>query len=84
MHQPFTDETISARFSFRPDRAEEFLEEKDENDNWVYNGQTVTERDYESVEELMTDVNAFSDALLDVNAIINGQVINLVDYSEEA
>ena len=83
MHESFTEEMISARFTFLPERAEEFLASKDEDGNWVYTGQLVTQMDFESIEEVMEAVNGFRDALVDVNAIINGQVVNLSEQPEE-
>jgi len=74
MHQPFTDEMITARFTFRPERAGEFLDEP---------GRLVTQMEFETVDEIMEVVHQFDDALVDVNAIINGKVVNLVDFSEE-
>ena len=74
MHESFTEELISARFTFRPERAAEFLEEP---------GRLVTQMEFETVDEVMEIIRQFDDALVDVNAIINGQVINLVDFTEE-
>lgn len=74
MHESFTEELITARFTFRPERAGEFLEEP---------GRLVTQMEFETVDEVMEIVNQFSDALVDCNAIINGQVISLADFSEE-
>ena len=75
MHQSFTEEMITARFTFRPERAGEFLEEP---------GRLVTQMEFETIDEIMEIIRQFDDALVDVNAIINGQVVNLVDFSEEA
>lgn len=75
MHESFTDEMITARFTFRPERAGEFLEEP---------GRLVTQMEFETVDEIMEVVHQFDDALVDVNAIINGKVVNLTDFSEEA
>lgn len=75
MHESFTDEMITARFTFRPERAGEFLEEP---------GRLVTQMEFDTVDEIMEVVHQFDDALVDVNAIINGKVVNLVDFSEEA
>ena len=75
MHESFTEEMITARFTFRPERAGEFLEEP---------GRLVTQMEFETVDEIMEVVHQFDDALVDVNAIINGKVVNLVDFSEEA
>lgn len=74
MHESFTEELITARFTFRPDRAAEFLDEP---------GRLVTQMDFETVDEVMEVVNQFQDALVDVNAIINGRVVNLVDFADE-
>ena len=74
MHESFTDEMITARFTFHPERASEFLEEP---------GRLVTQMEFETVDEVMEVVHQFDDALVDVNAIINGKVVNLVDFSEE-
>ena len=74
MHESFTEELITARFTFHPERASEFLEEE---------GRLVTQMEFETVDEIMECVREFQDALVDVNAIINGQVINLVDFSGE-
>lgn len=76
----FVQEPIVARFTFTPERAEEFLAEKDENDNLVYTGRLVTQIEYETIEEVMEDLVMFGDALVDANAIVNGQVVNLSDY----
>ena len=75
MHESFTDEMITARFTFRPERAGEFLDEP---------GRLVTQMEFETVDEIMEVVHQFDDALVDVNAIINGKVVNLTDFSEEA
>lgn len=64
---------IIARFTFKPDRAEEFLEA----------GRLVTQIESDDIEEIMDYALQFSDALLDANAIVNGQVITLSDYSYE-
>ena len=70
----FTQEPIVARFTFLPERAAEFLDE----------GRLVTQIDCDTIEEVMEYVTQFSDALVDANAIVNGKVVNLSDYSEEA
>ena len=44
MHESFTEELITARFTFRPDRAAEFLDEP---------GRLVTQMDFETVDEVM-------------------------------
>ena len=74
MHQQFeTADPIVARFSFKPDRAHEFLED----------GQQVTQLEFESVDAVYEAAVQFADALLDANAIIDGNVVNLSDYKEE-
>ena len=84
MHQSFDSDPVVARFTFLPDRAEEFLADKDENGDLVYNGRLVTQIDCDNIEEVMEYVTQFGDAIVDANAIINGQVVNLSDYKEEA
>ena len=74
MHEPFTEELITARFTFHPDRAGEFLEEE---------GRLVTQMEFSTVDEIMEIIQQFDTALVDVNAIINGQVVNLTDFTEE-
>ena len=74
MHQSFADELITTRFTFRPDRAAEFLEEP---------GRLVTQIEFESIEAIMEAVTQFGDAIVDANAIINGKVVNLTDYPLE-
>ena len=65
---------IVARFTFKSDRASEFLDD----------GQLVTQLEVDDIDEVMDYVHQFDDALVDCNAIINGQVVNLVDYTEAA
>ena len=72
MHQSL--DPIVARFTFSVDRADEFLED----------GQLVTQIDCESIEEVMEYLTQFGDAILDCSAIVNGQVVNLSDNNEEA
>lgn len=71
MHQSL--DPIVARFTFIPERAAEFLDE----------GRLVTQIECDNIEEVMEYVTQFQDALTDANAIINGQVVNLSDYTEE-
>ena len=75
MHESFTEELITARFTFHPERAGEFLEEPD---------RLVTQMEFETVDEIMEVVRQFQDALVDCNAIINGKDVNLTDFTEEA
>ena len=69
---------IKARFTFLPDRAQEFLE-----DDEVAQGRLVKELEFDSIEEVMPLVQDFRDALSDCNVLINGQVVNLTDFIEE-
>ena len=76
MHQsyePQIDDTITARFTFLPERANEFLDD----------GRLVTQLEFSDVQELMEVVNGFKSALVDVNAIVNGQEVNLSDFPLE-
>ena len=78
------DPTVCVRFTFLPDRAHEFIEEP---------GQTVSQIECESIEEVMEFVSTFSDALLDASAIVPSydehknkiiaKVVSLSDYAEE-
>ena len=73
---------IIARFQFNPDLAHEFLDVID------YDGDqyqpTVTEIQVDDIEEVMDYVRQFENALIDCNAIVNGKVINLSDFTEPA
>ena len=64
-------EQIIARFTFKPDRAEEFLFDE---------GQLVSELQVDTIDEVMDYVLQFDDALVDASAIINGQVVSLTDF----
>jgi len=64
-------EQIIARFTFKPDRAQEFLFDE---------GQLVSELQVDSIDEVMDFVLQFDDALTDASAIVNGQVISLTDF----
>ena len=65
------DDIIITRFTFLPERAAEFSDE----------GREVVEMALDSIEEVQEFTDQFKDALLDVTAIINGQVISLSDYA---
>jgi len=67
MHQ--LSDPIIARFTFTIDRAGEFLDD----------GRLVTQIDCETIEEVMEYLTQFGDAIVDCNAIVNGQVVNLTD-----
>jgi len=70
MHQVIDD--VRARFTFKPEDADQFLED----------GQTVTEVQHISVEEVAQFVNEFQDSLLDVQVLIDGaKVVNLSDFT---
>lgn len=62
---------IITRFTFLPERAAEFSDD----------GREVVEMALDSIEEIQEFTDQFKDALLDVTAIINGQVISLSDYA---
>lgn len=74
--------TIVARFNFKQSRASEFLDVI-ELDGKKFQP-TVSELQVEDIEEVMDYVHQFDDALLDCNAIINGKVVNLSDFAQEA
>ena len=69
-----TSATITARFEFRADRAAEFIEQEEGGI------QTITQLDFDDTEELIAYCEEFREALVDVNAIINGVDINLSDF----
>ena len=73
MNDSFTEEMIPVRFTFQADRAHEFLDD----------GRLVTQMEFETVDEIIEVTNEFRDALVDANAIINGKVVSLADFSEE-
>lgn len=58
---------VIARFEFHADRAVEFSPE----------GTVFVEQRYNDVDELIADCNQFNEAIVDVTAIVNGQVISL-------
>lgn len=90
---------ISARFSFLPDRAAEFIDEytfevtdRDGKYSTVTTQPVITQIEYATIEELMDDVAAFRDALHDCSAIVPaydkdgnlvGRVVNLSDFEDE-
>ena len=65
------NDAIITRFTFLPERAAEFSDE----------GREVVEMALDSIEEIQEFTEQFKDALLDVTAIVNGQVISLSDYA---
>ena len=71
---PETTITVTARFEFLPERAAEFIEQDEDGI------QTITQLDFDDPEELIAYCEEFRDALVDVNAIINGQDINLSEF----
>ena len=64
-------DTVIARFTFLPERAVEFSDD----------GREVVEMALDSIEEVQEFTEQFKDALLDVTAIVNGQVISLSDFA---
>ena len=68
------DELITARFEFKPDRAEEF---------GLEGGQLIKQLEFpntnEGVSELIDYCEQFKTALVDVKALINGRVIIFSD-----
>ena len=71
MQQPTN--AIFARFTFKPDRAHEFTDD----------GREIIELVLEEIEEVQEYCEQFKEALLDVNAIVNGTVVNLSDFTYE-
>lgn len=73
---------IVARFQFKPSRANEFLDTVEVDGDIVQ--PLVSELQVDDIEEVMDYVRQFDDALVDCNAIINGKVVNLSDFTEPA
>ena len=67
------NEIVITRFTFYPDRAAEFSED----------GRQVVEMALDSIEEVKEYAEQFADALSDVCAIVNGQVVSLSDFATE-
>jgi len=65
------NDVVITRFTFIPERAAEFSDD----------GREVVEMALESIAEVQEYAEQFNDALLDVSAIVNGQVISLSDYA---
>ncbi len=65
------DEIVITRFTFHADRATEFSED----------GRQVVEMALDSIDEVQEYAEQFADALSDVCAIVNGQVISLSDFA---
>jgi len=68
-------EHIIARFVFHPDHASQFLFEE---------GKTVSELQLDSIEETLDYVTQFEHALVDASFLINGRVVELSDFMEQA
>ena len=64
---------IIARYTFKLDRAEEFSAE----------GNQIVEMAFEDIEEAYKFAEEFSDALIDVTVLVNGQVVSLSDFATE-
>lgn len=61
---------VIARYTFAIDRADEFSAE----------GNQVVEMAFEEVDEAYEFAHEFRDALLDVNILVEGQVIQISDF----
>jgi hypothetical protein len=72
VHQEFEGDPIIARFTFKPERAADFLDD----------GRLVTQIDCVTIEEVMQYTLEFADAITDASAIVNGKVVNLSDYGD--
>lgn len=68
-HMP--DTTVIARFTFKPDRAREFSE----------NGNQVVEMELDSIDEVTEFCKEFETAIVDVQALIDGRVVSLPDFT---
>ncbi len=64
-------DVVITRFTFIPERAAEFSDD----------GREVVEMALDSIDEVQEYAEQFKDALLDVSAIVNGQVVSLSDFA---
>ena len=64
---------VVARYTFKPDRIEEFSAE----------GTQVVEMALETIDEVYGFAQEFKDALLDVTVLVNNQVVSLSDFATE-
>ena len=64
-------DTVIARFTFKPDRAREFSE----------NGNQVVEMELDSIDEVTEFCEEFETAIIDVQALIDGRVVSLPDFT---
>ena len=72
LSQRFTmTDNVITRFTFIPERAAEFSDD----------GREVVEMALDSIEEVQEFTEQFKDALIDVTAIVNGQVVSLSDFA---
>jgi hypothetical protein len=68
---------ISARFQFKPEHAAD----------WIHNGspeRNIIELAFEDVDALVSTVKALEDALEGCTALVNGKVVSLRKYSDDA
>ena len=65
--------TVVARFRFDPEKAEAFCWEK---------GTSIVELQFDNPEEVIAYCEAYEDAIIDVIALINGQVVAISDMPE--
>ena len=73
-----TDAPICVRWTFLPERAAEFIEPIEINGSEFQ--PTVTQQEYDTIDEVMEILYGFDNAILDANALINGKVVNLSDH----
>ena len=73
-----TDTPICVRWSFLPERAAEFIEPISIDGKEFQ--PTISQQEYDSIDEVMEILYGFESAILDASALINGKVINLSDH----
>ena len=73
MHDITSAMPVIARYTFTPERAEDFSE----------NGNQIVEMAFDDIDEVHEFAIEFRDALLDVTVLVNNQVVNLSDFATE-
>ena len=64
---------VIARYTFTPERSEDFSED----------GNQIVEMAFDDIDEVHEFASEFRDALLDVTVLVNNQVVSLSDFATE-
>ena len=73
MHDITSAMPVIARYTFTPERAEDFSE----------NGNQIVEMAFDDIDEVHEFASEFRDALIDVTVLVNNQVVSLSDFAAE-